>query len=101
MVVTCPFQYFGITVCGQRGGGSGLIRAPVGEMPHGISLPLATIIEVEEFEDWLKDTGNHQAKYGNSLFFLSIMLSIFNFSNYCSSGSNHPTLTVFRLYQFS
>ncbi|KAG7467863.1 hypothetical protein MATL_G00136700 [Megalops atlanticus] len=30
-------------------------ETPVAEMPHDISLPLDTMSEVEEFEEWLKD----------------------------------------------
>ncbi|KAJ8014880.1 hypothetical protein DPEC_G00020370 [Dallia pectoralis] len=35
---------------------------PVAEMPHNISLPLATMPEVEEFEEWLKDSRNANSK---------------------------------------
>uniref|UniRef100_A0A671LWF3 Uncharacterized LOC107657617 n=1 Tax=Sinocyclocheilus anshuiensis TaxID=1608454 RepID=A0A671LWF3_9TELE len=37
-------------------------ETPVAEMPHHISIPLATMPEVEEFEEWLKDSRNAQAK---------------------------------------
>jgi len=30
-------------------------ETPVAEMPHGINLPLATLPEVEQLEEWLKD----------------------------------------------
>ncbi|KAE8600612.1 hypothetical protein XENTR_v10013329 [Xenopus tropicalis] len=33
-------------------------EAPVAEMPKDISIPLTTVPEVEEFEEWLKDSGN-------------------------------------------
>lgn len=35
---------------------------PVAEMPHNISVPLATMPEVEELEEWLKDSRNARAK---------------------------------------
>ncbi|KAJ7995594.1 hypothetical protein DPEC_G00246210 [Dallia pectoralis] len=35
---------------------------PVAEMPQNISLPLATMSEVEELEEWLKDARHSQAK---------------------------------------
>lgn len=31
-------------------------ETPLAEMPHHISIPLATMPEVEEFEEWLKDS---------------------------------------------
>ncbi|KAE8594738.1 hypothetical protein XENTR_v10019776 [Xenopus tropicalis] len=37
-------------------------EAPVAEMPKDISIPLTTVPEVEEFEEWLKDSRNSQAK---------------------------------------
>ncbi|KAL1279608.1 hypothetical protein QQF64_026281 [Cirrhinus molitorella] len=37
-------------------------QTPVAEMPHQFNIPLATMPEVEEFEEWLKDSRNAQAK---------------------------------------
>ncbi|KAE8599674.1 hypothetical protein XENTR_v10017278 [Xenopus tropicalis] len=37
-------------------------EAPVAEKPKDISIPLTTVPEVEEFEEWLKDSRNSQAK---------------------------------------
>ncbi|KAG7481592.1 hypothetical protein MATL_G00068330 [Megalops atlanticus] len=37
-------------------------ETPVAEMPHNISLPLDAMSEVEEFEEWLKDSRNSRAK---------------------------------------
>ncbi|XP_065119570.2 uncharacterized protein [Paramisgurnus dabryanus] len=37
-------------------------ETPVAEMPHNISVPLATMPEVEELEEWLKDARNARAK---------------------------------------
>ncbi|KAE8630746.1 hypothetical protein XENTR_v10000941 [Xenopus tropicalis] len=37
-------------------------EAPVSKMPKDISIPLTTVPEVEEFEEWLKDSRNSQAK---------------------------------------
>ncbi|KAA0718639.1 hypothetical protein E1301_Tti021541 [Triplophysa tibetana] len=35
---------------------------PVAEMPHDVNVPLATMPEVEEFEQWLQDSRNAPAK---------------------------------------
>lgn len=37
-------------------------ETPVAEMPHKISLPLATMSEVEDLEQWLKNPANARAK---------------------------------------
>ncbi|XP_039505659.1 uncharacterized protein LOC120461499 [Pimephales promelas] len=37
-------------------------ETPIAEMPQNISVPLATMSEVEELEEWLKDARNSHAK---------------------------------------
>ncbi|XP_072563577.1 uncharacterized protein [Paramormyrops kingsleyae] len=37
-------------------------ETPMAEMPHSINLPLDTLSEVDEFEEWLKDSRNSHAK---------------------------------------
>ncbi|KAL0151499.1 hypothetical protein M9458_053151, partial [Cirrhinus mrigala] len=37
-------------------------ETPVAEMPNNINIPLTTMPEVEELEEWLKDPRNARAK---------------------------------------
>ncbi|ROL52984.1 hypothetical protein DPX16_7926 [Anabarilius grahami] len=37
-------------------------ETPVAETPHNISVPLTTMSEVEELEEWLQDSRNERAK---------------------------------------
>lgn len=37
-------------------------ETPMAEMPQNVSVPLATMSEVEELEEWLKDARNLHAK---------------------------------------
>jgi polysaccharide deacetylase 2 family uncharacterized protein YibQ len=37
-------------------------ETPMAEMPQNVSVPLATMSEVEELEEWLKDARNSHAK---------------------------------------
>lgn len=57
-------------------------ETPVAEMPHHVNIPLATMPEVEEFEEWLKDSRNAQDKQNMVFnFFLSyvmIAVELFN-----------------------
>lgn len=52
-------------------------ETPVAEMPHGISVPLATMPEVEQLEEWLKDSKNTRAKQNMVCLFLLSKVSRF------------------------
>ncbi|XP_028975924.2 uncharacterized protein LOC114828751 isoform X2 [Esox lucius] len=71
-------------------------ETPMAEMPQNVSVPLATMSEVEEFEEWLKDARNSHAKQNMRLYGRTKLLAVHRTTRLTSTpsaGSTWP-LTV-------